>query len=49
MSDDRFNVIVHHGCEVEAYEEAGEVEIGDASGLNSDVEVKGEIEVDILF
>jgi len=49
MSDDRFNVIVHHGGEVEAHEEAAEVEIGDASGLNSDVEVEGEIEVDILF
>ncbi|QCE16921.1 hypothetical protein DEO72_LG11g3940 [Vigna unguiculata] len=39
LSDDRFNVIVHHGGEVEAHEEAAEVEIGDASGLNSDVEV----------
>jgi len=49
MSDDKFNVIVHHGGEVEAHEEAAEVEIGDASGLNSDVEVEGEFEVDILF
>ncbi|QCD80049.1 hypothetical protein DEO72_LG2g368 [Vigna unguiculata] len=49
MSDDRFNVIVHHSGEVEAREEAAEVEIGDASGLNSDVEVEDEIEVDILF
>ena len=49
MSDYRFNVIVHHGGEVEAHEEAAEVEIGDASGLNSDVEVEGEIEVVILF
>ena len=49
MSDDRFNVIVHHGGEVEAHEEVAEVEIGDSSGLNSDVEVEGGIEVDILF
>jgi len=49
MSDDRFNVIVHHGGEVEAHEEAAEVEIGDVSGLNSDVEVEGEIEVDGCF
>jgi len=28
MSDDRFNVVVHHGGEVEAHEEAAEVEIG---------------------
>jgi len=40
MIDDRFNVIVHHGGEVEAHEEAAEVEIRDASGLNSDVEVE---------
>ena len=46
MCDDRFNVIVHHGGEEEAHEEAAEVEIGDASGLNSDVEVEGEIEVE---
>jgi len=49
MSDDRFNVIVHHGGEVETHAEAAEVEIGDVSGLNSDVEMEGEIEVDILF
>ena len=42
------NVIVHHGGEVEAHEEAAEVEIGDASGLNSDVEVEGEIEVETM-
>jgi len=48
MSDDRFDVIVHHGGEVEAHEEAAEVEIGDASGLNSDVEVGGEIEVETM-
>ncbi|QCE03905.1 hypothetical protein DEO72_LG8g1935 [Vigna unguiculata] len=46
MSDDRFDVVVHHGGEVEAHEEAAEVEIGDASGLNSDVEVEGEIEME---
>jgi len=46
MSDDRFDVVVHHSGEVEAHEEAAEVEIGDASGLNSDVEVEGEIEVE---
>jgi len=46
MSDDRFNVIVHHDGQVEAHEEPAEVEIGDASGLNSDVEVEGEIEVE---
>jgi len=34
MSDDRFDVVVHHGGEVEAHEEAAEVEVGDASGLN---------------
>ena len=48
MSDDRFNVIVDHSGEVEAHEEAAEVEIGDASGLNSDVEVEGEIEVETM-
>ena len=46
MIDDRFNVIVHHGGEVEAHEEAAEVEIGDVNGLNSDVEVEGEIEME---
>jgi len=39
MSDDRFNVIVHHGGEVEAHEETAEVEIGDASGLNTDDDI----------
>jgi len=29
MSDERFNVIVHHGGEVEAHEETPEVEIED--------------------
>jgi len=48
MSDDRFNVIVHHDGEVEAHEEAAEVEIGDANGLNSDVEVEGEIEMETM-
>ncbi|QCE01377.1 hypothetical protein DEO72_LG7g2674 [Vigna unguiculata] len=48
MSDDSFNVIVHHGGEVETHEEAVEVEIGDANGLNSDVEVEGEIEVETM-
>ena len=46
MSDDRFDVVVHHGGDVKAHEEAAEVEIGDSSGLNSDVEVEGEIEVE---
>jgi len=46
MSDDRFDVVVHHSGEVEAHEEAAEVEIEDASGLNSDVEVEGEIEME---
>ena len=34
---------------MEAHEEAAEVEIRDGSGLNIDVEVEGEIEVNILF
>jgi len=40
MSDDRFDVVVHHSGEVKAHEEAVEVEIGDVSGLNSDLKWK---------
>ena len=40
--------MVPHCVKVETHEEAAEVEIRDASGLNSDVEVEGEIEVEIM-
>ena len=48
MSDDRFDVVVYRGGEVEAHEEVVEVEVRDANGLNRDsVEDPGLVDVDL--